>query len=42
MTEFNHYMDDELIRFVQSKEKLTPLEAELLKRLMKCKRANAS
>ena len=37
MTEFNHYTDEELIRFTQSKENPTPLEKELLARLMKAK-----
>jgi hypothetical protein len=37
MTEFNHYTDQELIRFAQSKEKLTPLEQELLDRFRKLK-----
>jgi len=35
MTEFHHYTNEELVRFVASKENPTPLEKELLERLIK-------
>jgi hypothetical protein len=35
VTEYNHLTNEELIRLATSKEKLTPLEQELLNRLVK-------
>jgi hypothetical protein len=35
VTKYNHLMDNEFIRLVQSQEKLTELEQEMLNRLLK-------